>query len=119
MDGPEIISHICDELAKAIRGRGTSPEPKPLDISPWLAMSLLQKAIRRGEEAYALQAAAALLRDSPERLWRRLGLIAFEDIGLADPEAFYLATAAQAGKQYRKEIGGEWAVASFLVSRLA
>src|SRR3954462_9545253 len=82
-------------------------------------MSLLQKAIRRGDEGYALQAAATLLRDSPERLWRRLGLIAFEDVGVAAPEAVHLVTAALAGKQFRAAVGGEWEVASLLTSRLA
>ena len=47
-------------------------------------MSLLQKAIRRGHEELALRAAATLLRISPERLWRRCGCIAFEDVGVAD-----------------------------------
>lgn len=119
MNGPEIISQARDELAAALHSRGIVAQPSSLDISPWLAMSLLQKAIRRGQEGYALWAAATLLRDSPERLWRRLGLIAFEDIGVADPEVPYLATAAVTGKQYRKELGGEWAVANFLTSRLA
>ena len=47
-------------------------------------MSLMQKAIRRGREEIALRAAATLLRDSPDRLWRRCGVTAFEDIGVAD-----------------------------------
>jgi hypothetical protein len=41
---------------------------QPLDISPWLAMSLMQQTIRRGREEIALRAAATLLRDSPDRL---------------------------------------------------
>lgn len=82
-------------------------------------MSLLQKAIRRGEKHHALRAAATLLWDSPDRLWRRLGVIAFEDVGVADLETIYLVTAALAGKRYRAQIGGEWAVASFLISHMA
>ena len=53
-------------------------------VTPWIGMSLLQKAIRRGHEELALRAAATLLRISPERLWRRCGCIAFEDVGVAD-----------------------------------
>jgi hypothetical protein len=60
-----------------------------------------------------------LLRESPERLWRRLGCIAFEDIGVADLHAVALVTAATAGKRFRSELGGEWTVGSFLISRLS
>src|SRR4051812_44974727 len=55
------------------------PRSPTLDISPYLAMSLLQKAIRRGRSQLALNAGATLLQQSPERLWRRLSCIAFED----------------------------------------
>jgi hypothetical protein len=93
-------------------------EFQPLGISPWLAMSLLQKAIRRGREQLALRAAATLLRDSPDRLWRRCGIAAFEDVGLADLEAVAEVTSALAGKAHRKHIGGEWPVAATIISRM-
>jgi replication-associated recombination protein RarA len=50
-------------------------------------ISALQKAIRRGHEAEALYWAHELL-DSNEtyRMWRRLVVIAAEDVGLADPD---------------------------------
>jgi hypothetical protein len=92
---------------------------QPLDISPWLAMSLMQRAIRRGEQEVALRAAATLLRDSPDRLWRRCGITAFEDIGVADLDVVAEVTAALAGKTYRARLGGEWPVASAIVSRMA
>src|SRR5215212_5134335 len=81
-------------------------------------MSLMQKAIRRGEEDLALRAAATLLRDAPDRLWRRVACIAFEDIGVADLDAVFLVTSALAGKTFRARLGGEWPVASFIVSRM-
>lgn len=59
---------------------------KTLLISPWVAMSMIQKSIRRGESEFALMAAATLLRLDPVKLQRRLRCIAFEDIGLADLE---------------------------------
>jgi hypothetical protein len=90
-----------------------------MDVSPWVAMSILQKAIRRGREDLALSAATTLLRDAPERLWRRLGCIACEDVGLADLDAVGIATAALAGKRVRADLGGEWPVASCIVSELA
>jgi hypothetical protein len=91
---------------------------QPLNISPWLAMSLMQKAIRRGREEIALRAAATLLRDSPDRLWRRCGITVFEDIGVADLDVVAEVTAALSGKTYRSRIGGEWAVAATIISRM-
>jgi len=95
------------------------PASIPLQVSPWVAMSLLQKSIRRGQEGLALRAAATLLVVSPERLWRRCGGIAFEDVGLADLETVALVVAALAGKRFRATLGGEWPVASCIVSGLA
>jgi hypothetical protein len=86
------------------------PSCHPLTISIWVAMSLLQKAIRRGREELAYRAAAMLQHGSPERLWRRLGCIAFEDVGVGDLDTAALVTAAMAGKRFRSELGGEWAV---------
>ena len=95
------------------------PTPAPLHISPWVAMSLLQKAIRRGRNDLAQRAAATLLWNSPDRLWRRLGVIAVEDVGLGDLATVELVTAALAGKRVRAQLGGEWPVVSVLVSRLS
>ncbi len=61
-------------------------ECEPLTIDKWLASSALQKAIRRGNEAEALSCARLLLNVDAQRLWRRLGIIAIEDIGVADIE---------------------------------
>jgi hypothetical protein len=82
-------------------------------------MSLLQKAIRRSHGTLALRAAATLLRDSPDRLWRRCGGIAFEDIGVADLDTVAEMTVALGGKMFRARIGGEGTVASYIVSRMA
>ncbi|MCK1693091.1 hypothetical protein [Bradyrhizobium sp. 144] len=95
------------------------PNCDPLYCTPWTAMSALQKAIRRGRKQIALAAASTLLAQSPERLWRRLACIAFEDIGLGDVELTALTTAAMAGKRMRATLGGEWKVASFLITRMA
>src|SRR4051794_17772367 len=100
---------LSDEIATFY-----APPPVTLIASPWVAMSCLQKAIRRGRRELALKAAATLLQQSPGRLWRRLACIAFEDVGLGDLELVALATAAMAGKRTRAPLGGEWAVASFL-----
>jgi|SRR5271166_634653 len=120
MNGPEILHLIRHDLQRAVAGRGKPPTPRPMDVSPWLAMSIMQKAkaIRRGREDLALGAAATLLRDAPDKLWRRIGCIAYEDVGVASVQAVGLATAALAGKQARAALGGAWAVASCVVSEL-
>ena len=116
MNGPHILDHYRTQLADQISERGNElPDFNPLNISPWLAMSLMQKSIRRGREDLALRSAATLLKISPERLWRRLCITAYEDIGVADYEVVSLVTAALKGKRLRAEIGGEWAVASYLI----
>ena len=75
MNGPEIQHLIENDLRRAVARHGMPQQPNPVPASPWLAMSLLQKAIRRGQEGLALRAAATLLKDPSERLWRRLGCI--------------------------------------------
>ena len=119
MNRTHILEQYRSQLAGEVLERGYDlPRFNPLNINPWLAMSLMQKAIRRGREGLALQAAATLLSNSPSRLWRRIGITAYEDIGVADFEAVALATATLKGKVWRSEIGGERAVASYVVRRL-
>ena len=61
VNGPEILHLIRQDLQRAVALQGRPPDPRPLDVSPWLAMSVMQKAIRRGREDLALGAAATLL----------------------------------------------------------
>lgn len=93
-----------------------NPRPvNPLVASDWVAMSLLQKGIRRGRQELAIRAAATLIQSAPDRFWRRCAGTAFEDIGVADLETVSLVMAALTGKRFRAKIGGEWAVARFIV----
>jgi hypothetical protein len=82
-------------------------------------MSAMQKAIRRGLEDLALSAAATLLRDAPDKLWRRIGCIACEDVDLAALDTVGIATVSLGGKQARVALRGEWAVASCVVAELS
>jgi hypothetical protein len=76
MNGTTIVNDARELLATEIFTY-REPKPEPLKISPWLAMSFLQKAIRRGESEWAQRAAATLLLIAPDRLWRRCGAAAF------------------------------------------
>jgi hypothetical protein len=113
------LDEYRDSLAKALGADAGPNIPETLPISPWLAMSLMQKAIRRGRVGLALRAGATLLATSPERLWRRLGITAFEDIGVADLNVVGLVTAGLTGRVWRSKVGGEWHVASYLIAQLA
>jgi hypothetical protein len=112
MDKDDVLGTARRQLTEAI-AEFQAPPCNPLIISPWVAMSAAQKA------DLALRAAATLLHGSPERLWRRFGCIAFEDIGVGDFDTVALVTAVIAGKRFRSELGGEWIVCSFLVSRMS
>jgi hypothetical protein len=53
-------------------------------LDPYEASSLLQKGIRRGETDLAAQAARALSLQRGKAAWRRLLVVAFEDVGIGD-----------------------------------
>jgi len=94
------------------------PTVDPLRVSPWVAMSAMQKGIRRGDVELATRAAATLLRNDATRLWRRLAGIAVEDIGLADLQCVRLVMAATASKGFRNQFGGDHRVAGAVVARM-
>jgi hypothetical protein len=118
VNGPEVSSVIKQQFAVAI-GVWEPPPFEPLAISPWLAAALLQKSIRRAEENFGLRAAATLLQISPDRLWRRCAGIAAEDVGLGNVDVIANVAASMSGRQFRSRLGGEWRVASFIVSQIA
>jgi hypothetical protein len=91
----------------------------PPPMSPWMAASLLQKAIRRGDVQRTQLAVSSLLASDPARFWRRLAIIAFEDIGLANLPLVGQVTIAQRGKTFRRGFGGEARVAIGLATDLA
>lgn len=106
-------------LAQQIAAIDPQPVPPALPISVWQAMSLLQKAIRRGDTHHTAVATSTLLSLDAQRFWRRLGVIAFEDVGVSNLLLVCAVTAALAGKRVRKEFGGEIRVAMSLAQHLA
>lgn len=71
---------------------------------PWIASSAFQKSLRRGDVEQAIKAADVLLRYDSVRLWRRICVIALEDIGIANLEAV-LDTLDMAGRKGRRGEG--------------
>jgi hypothetical protein len=66
MDKDEVLSTAQHQLSNAI-AEFQCPPCNPLPVTPWTAMSLLQKTIRRGCKELAIRAAATLFHGSPER----------------------------------------------------
>jgi hypothetical protein len=120
LNGTDIRRSYRDQLAQKIGEQPFGrPNVRPLSISPPLAKSLLQKAVRRGEIGLAHRAAATLLAASPDRFWRRCTVIAAEEIGVANIEAVALVTTAvTAGKSWRAKCGGEHRLAHVIVSMM-
>jgi hypothetical protein len=118
IDKKDVLASFRHELVKPLSVH-TPPPLAPMPTTVWTAASVMQKAIRRGEAAWALSAGATLLIENPEKLWRRLACIVAEDIGLADICAVGAMVGMMSGKRMRAALGGEWPVASWLVQRLA
>jgi hypothetical protein len=92
---------------------------KPIELTdPFLATACLQKSLRRADAVYAHGAALALLAIDPARLWRRLVIVACEDYGLSDLNLTSEIIAAASCKAWRRKVGGDEFVMSYLVTRL-
>lgn len=94
-----------------------NPRNYPLKLDPWAASSLLQKAIRRGKAILAQQALSALYRYRGQAVWRRLAIIALEDVGIADPDLVWdcVRLATDSTKRASRSFG----VLTELTARLA
>ncbi|AXI42082.1 hypothetical protein C1J02_09125 [Sulfitobacter sp. SK011] len=81
----------------------------------WLASSLLQKSIRRDKPDLAWLAASYLLENYPAYFWRRLPIIALEDIGVGDLDVTMMAILAGSNTRLRVELGGCLLAATALI----
>lgn len=88
-------------------------------IDQWLANSLLQKAIRRGDVLSAERAALIFYRSCGSAIWRRFIIIAFEDIGIADLGVVTEVTELAANSKMRRAVGGNQTVIRYLARSLA
>jgi DNA invertase Pin-like site-specific DNA recombinase len=84
----------------------------------WRASSATQKAIRRGDVGTAMRFAQALHKFEPDYWWRRLPLIALEDVGHANRSAVAMTLWAARHARWRREHGDD-RVLAFLVRELA
>lgn len=102
-----------------LRDHAGSFEARPLQKSHvfdrWLASSLLQKSIRRDKPDLAWLASSYLLENYPEYFWRRLPIIALEDIGFGDLDVTMMAILAGSDTRLRVELGGGLLAATALI----
>ena len=112
-----LLDEVKCELQKEIFREQLFVEP--LNTDRWVANSLLQKAIRRGEVHVARRAALTFLEQGGSAIWRRFIIIAFEDVGVASPEVVAMTVAASTDANWRKRSGGNAKVATYLARLLA
>ena len=92
---------------------------EPLAADRWVVSSLLQKAIRRGETETAQRAASTYFVIRGPAIWRRFMVIAFEDVGVASPDAVASAVAASTDPSWRKKCGDDQHLAVYIARVLA
>jgi hypothetical protein len=116
---------MCDELgaarqrlAREIDSNSAIPS-KPIAADPWVISSLLQKSIRRGETEIARRAAFTFFHLKTAAIWRRLVVIAFEDVGIGGIDALTTTVAAAVDGAWRKSFGGDLRLATYLAGMLA
>ena len=98
-------------MVKGLREHDGPTTPKGYDMHE--VLSALQKEIRRCNEYEAVYWATELESFNPEILWKRLRVIASEDIGLADPHASLIVDVLE--KQYYGVAGKNDSSRLFLV----
>ena len=111
-------SLILDQLEKRLADIPLD-QCESLIPDPWIANSLLQKAIRRGDGATAAKAARGFLAVRSSAIWRRLMIIAFEDVGIGAIETVIQTVAACVDPKWRHRNGGNVRVVSGLAHVLA
>src|SRR5690242_2172687 len=114
----DVFGEAKQRLARQIDSYSI-PAAEPIAADPWLISSLLQKSIRRGETEIAWRAALTLSKLRGAAIWRRLIVIAFEDIGIGNVDAVTTTVAAAEDSAWRKAQGGDIRLAIAVASILA
>lgn len=94
------MDRILEDIGTALRSEDYR-DVKPLNVDCWLASSIMQKAIRRGDNQNALRAALTLCTHDSRSFWRRLHIIALEDVGVASLDALIKTLTALSNGSWR------------------
>src|ERR1700730_15372219 len=108
----QVFDRIHEQLDRSVDGA-----VDPLKCDRWIASSLLQKSIRRGDSELAYRAALRFQELDRSGIWRRLIIIAFEDVGAGDIGALLDTVFAITSSECRRACG-DAPVLKFIVPRL-
>jgi hypothetical protein len=116
-----FMQELFKELDNDVRSIAVSlaPSPRALAVDPWVASSLLQKSIRRGDADLAERAAITLHRQRGNGIWRRFLIIAFEDVGVASIETLVETAKACSDPAWRSTLGGDGLALRIVARQLA
>lgn len=100
----DYAEQVLTKLEADIKAEDRKPV-KPLPIDRWIAASVLQKAIRRNDPVTAERAALTLWHQDKRTLWRRLMVIALEDVGAVSPDSIVQTLTAFNAPAWRARVG--------------
>lgn len=112
------LGEAANRLAEQI-DRHVALPMEPIKADPYVLSSLLQKSIRRGDRQVAQRAAIILSKMRGAAIWRRLLVIAFEDVGVGSIETLTTTVVANSDPVWRQARGGDVRVAAFVADALA
>lgn len=118
MTDKSALTRFLTKAAHDIATLDSGPRITPFTSTEWIANSLLQKAIRRNRPYAARQAGRFLLAAKGSTLFRRLNVIAAEDVGLADVETVGTVAACLSSAKVRRDLGGDDVVTDYLIRRM-
>lgn len=111
----KVAPSIDEEIAKF--QLASMPRQNPTTDDRWVLASNLQKAIRRGMSEIAIGTSLKLLTLDPRYFWRRLPVIAYEDVGYGDIELVRTVLRTFRREALHKQYGEE-KVAAYLVDSM-
>ena len=114
----DALGAAKQRLAREIVSNCALPN-QPIVADPWVISSLLQKSIRRSETEIAQRAALTFFKLRGTAIWRRLMVIAFEDVGIGNLDAVTTTVAVASDSAWRKSHAGDLRLAIHLAGLLA
>ncbi len=115
--GEDILEKHIVSLLNSELSNYSFANTEPALCDKWLAVSSLHKSIRRGEVKTAFQATSTLLSLDPAYLIKRLQIIVFEDIGIANPSLCLLTLLASSKRLHN--VYGRDKVIHYLIEKMA
>ena len=117
MHDREFLDDIRNNIFSEIADR-PAPSTEYMKVDRWVSSSALQKAIRRGDRQTALSAGSRYLGLDTTSFWRRLPIIAPEDVGIGADQVVLEVLVGAASASHRTKTSSPWPLAAFLIERM-